>query len=352
MNMRQNRFADNRDVLIKTIKLENFQAHTDTGVSVSPGITTIKGATDKGKSAILRAIGWCCLNNVSGAEFVKEGSKQASVTITTDNAVVKRDRGASGKLNTYEMDGEEYKAFGTGVPEDIADRLGLDSINFQNQHDPPFWFSETAGEVSRKLNAVIDLSVIDSSLAAALHNVKRYESRKVLCQQQLEEIKEELEVIESQRDRVTEFRALEKLCERKDELEENSNTLGALIETVRANRSKTHTAQNEDAVAVLELADKANGFSKYTLPLKWLIQKAEDATARSIPPPPFIGIKEAFRKWQLTASDILDLKWIIREIREANIHASTNAAIQQQAEMNFHLKTQGAPCPLCGNLIE
>jgi len=349
--MRQIPFADNRDVQIKTIKLENFQAHTEKTVVVSPGITTIKGATDKGKSAILRAVGWCCLNNVSGAEFVKEGTKQATVTITTDNAVVKRVRGASGKTNTYEMDGDEFKAFGTGVPEDIANRLGLDIINFQNQHDPPFWFSETAGEVSRRLNAVIDLSVIDSSLAAVYQSVKKNECKKGLCEDQLEEINNELKDIEPQRERVTEFRALEKLKDQYDELAEGSYTLAQHSETVRANKSKQYRAKHEEGSALLELADKANGFFKYSIPLKWLINKAEANQERSLPPPPFDAVEEAHDAFLIRTRQVEELEYHIRCVEDRKKDVATWEHGLKRRTEELHKQTKGKECPLCGNHI-
>jgi chromosome segregation ATPase len=349
--MRQSAFADNRDVQIKTIKLENFQTHTEKTVVVSPGITTIKGATDKGKSAILRAVGWCCLNNVSGAEFVKEGTKQATVTITTDNATVKRVRGASGKTNTYEMDGEEYKAFGTGVPEDIANRLGLDNINFQNQHDAPFWFSETAGEVSRRLNAVIDLSVIDSSLSAVYQSVKKNECKKGLCEDQLEEINKELKDIEPQRERVTEFRALEELKERYDELEENSDTLAQLIETVRANKSKQHRARYEEASTLLELADEAIGFSRRMLMLKWSIEKGEDLASRSVSPPPFDAVEEAHDNFKIRTRQVEELEYHIRCVEDRKKDVTAWERSLEVRTDRLHKQTKGKECPLCGNQI-
>src|SRR6185503_10180498 len=111
---------------LESLKLENFQCHGSTTISFSPTITTIKGPSDVGKSSILRALGWICLNNIPGEEFIKEGEKETGVTLDISTGKgedwkIVRIRGKH--TNTYELDGEEFKAFGTSVPQPIADLL-------------------------------------------------------------------------------------------------------------------------------------------------------------------------------------------------------------------------------------
>ena len=86
------------------------------------------------------------------------------MTLTLGGREIQRQRSASN--NSYGMDGVEFKAFGNDVPEDIARVLNVSELNFQGQHDAPLWFTESAGEVSRRLNYIVDLSQIDSTLSA------------------------------------------------------------------------------------------------------------------------------------------------------------------------------------------
>ena len=73
---------------------------------------------------------------------------------------------------------DRYTAFGNDVPPAIAKLFNMSDLNFQGcknlgQHEPPFWFCETPGEVSRQLNAIINLDVIDrtqSNLASKLRD--------------------------------------------------------------------------------------------------------------------------------------------------------------------------------------
>src|SRR6266480_1075955 len=96
-----------------SIELNDFQAHKKVLVELSPTITTIRGPTDTGKSAILRALRWACLNDIAGEEFIREGQKQTTVIVRVQagdvERVIRRIRSTGGVVNTYELGGEEYK---------------------------------------------------------------------------------------------------------------------------------------------------------------------------------------------------------------------------------------------------
>lgn len=134
-------------------------------------MTTIVGPSDAGKSAVIRSLRWLCQNSPSGIEFLKNGTTIASVELSVDGKKVERSKSATN--NTYSIDGTELRAFGQGVPDAVADVLNVADINFQAQLDPPYWLTLTPGEVSRQLNALIDLSIIDETM----RNINRTLSR-------------------------------------------------------------------------------------------------------------------------------------------------------------------------------
>lgn len=134
-------------------------------------ITVIVGPSDKGKSAFMRGLGWVMRNEPQGDKFVRWGQKFASVLIDIDGHTVGRKRGSG--VNKYTLDGEEFVAFGTTVPEPIANLLAITPINIQEQLDSPFWFMLSPGQVSRELNAIINLDVIDSTMAALAQEVRK-----------------------------------------------------------------------------------------------------------------------------------------------------------------------------------
>jgi hypothetical protein len=150
--------------MIEELRIQNFQAHRKLRVVFSPTITTIVGGSDRGKSSILRALRWCCTNAPGGDAFVRHGAEGATVAVVVDGRTVSRRRKVGGDKNTYHLDGEEFKAFGRGVPDTIAALLNMPGVCWQGQHDASFWFGESAGEVSRQLNAIVNLGIIDISL--------------------------------------------------------------------------------------------------------------------------------------------------------------------------------------------
>jgi len=151
--------------VISTLQIINFQTHAKLRVDFGRGITTIVGPSDAGKSAVLRALRWVCTSEPSGDAFVRHGSKGASVRLLVDGHEIIRRRSPGGGVNEYVLDGVVLKAIGRDVPEPIARILNLGPVCWQRQHDAPFWFSETQGEVSRQLNAIVNLGVIDGVMA-------------------------------------------------------------------------------------------------------------------------------------------------------------------------------------------
>lgn len=151
------------------LRLKNFQAHADITIDFDPGVNVIVAPNDTGKSALFRAVRWVAFNRPLGDSVVRHGEKDCRAEVTTDSHRVTRQRG---EANVYKVDGKTYKAFGQDVPQPVSDALRLDAINFQRQIDPPFWLSLPPPDVARELNRVVDLSVIDRSLANAAGSIR------------------------------------------------------------------------------------------------------------------------------------------------------------------------------------
>ncbi len=159
---------------LESLKLVNFQCHSKLEIEFDPHVTTIVGPNDVGKSAILRALRWICLNRPAGEEFRKWDTRNTIIRLTVDGHIIKRKRGNS--TNTYSLDGSVYKAFGTDVPSKITTLLNLSENNFQNQLEPAFWFSEVPSQVAKNLNKIINLGVIDDALEYIAKETRRAKS--------------------------------------------------------------------------------------------------------------------------------------------------------------------------------
>jgi uncharacterized protein YfcZ (UPF0381/DUF406 family) len=113
------------------------------------------------------------MNYLRGDAFITQGCDNASIIAHIDDHVIKRSKGKKGNLYQLDRVDPPYEAFGVTVPDDIAQVLNLDEINFQGQLDAPFLFSLSSGDIARELNRVVALDLIDSSLANIASEVRR-----------------------------------------------------------------------------------------------------------------------------------------------------------------------------------
>lgn len=174
--------------MLKELRIKNIQCYGDAKVKFSPGLNVIIGESGKGKTTFFfRSIKWLFDNKPEGTEFkeqfVRHGEKEASAEFIFDDCTIQRKK--SNKINSYFLDGQELKASGRKVPEEILNKLRLHDINFQPYTDPNFLFAQKDTEVSRYLNKIADLENIDTSISS----IKK-EKREIDIQ--IKEIKKEL----------------------------------------------------------------------------------------------------------------------------------------------------------------
>lgn len=183
--------------MITKLFLSNFQNHDALSVKVGSGVTTIVGSSDKGKSAIFRALRACMLNVGSGEGMIKHGTDGYAVRVMivggTGKILVGRMRGKEGNL--YYLGKTEFKAFGLSVPEPIEKALRLCEINFQAQHDSPFWLSLAPGQVAKELNEATELDLLDRVVARITRDSK-------LADHEYEATKESIQIVQTERDKL------------------------------------------------------------------------------------------------------------------------------------------------------
>jgi len=343
-------------VRIKTIRLQNFQAHADLTVHLSPAITTLQGPTDAGKSSIIRALRWVCLNDFSGDDFIREGTKRAEVQIwivhKQQSSEIARSKGSSHE-NLYTLKGKPFKAFGqSGVPDPIAQLLQLTELNFQGQHDAPFWLALSAPEVSRQLNAVIDLSVIDTALSTVATEVRSAQERIRLVQERLEEVQRGLTELEPSRQRIEDFEGLVLRQDRHTRRCLRYEDLHILLSHIAANDVKERWDRAEEAEAIWALGRTYRGAHKRWEALNELISYAESLVYQKNPPPNFLHLEvmeETLTKFQERYDRLGEL---IRRIQEARFAVDARRAVFEAAENHFHLNSKGQTCPTCGQIIK
>lgn len=346
-----------------SLTLHNFQGHESLALDFNHKIISIKGPTDSGKSSILRALRWVALNDLGGDEFIREGAKKTKVVLEVHQPAkesntqmshiheITRIKGST--TNTYELNGEEFKAFGQGVPSDIVNLLNVNEINFQAQHDSPFWFNETAGEVSRRLNAVVDLSVIDTTLSNIVSAVRQAQERKNVCEERLNQLKEEYGQLEGQQERVQDFSKLKVFKERLDDVTKTCDRLGGLVQQSRRNRELAIQLQEqvEDGDGVLAKGRDFLSARRDEIALVNLLTNILDREKAANPPPDFSVVEEKFNTWHDLDLQIEGLQEIIKQANERFQRVESSSRALENAEILFEKNTKGKKCPLCDQLL-
>jgi len=181
--------------MLKSVHIKNFEAHADTFLELSSGINVISGASDNGKSSIVKALNWCLFNQPQGFSFKKHNCRGATVVKVEfdDGTYIERRRDA--KLNQYDCNGEILTALGSGVPDAVKEITNIKEINIQKQFDQFYLLQDSSGEVARTLNGIVGLDCIDSALSAAGSFVKQYKNKLEEKESQIKEISAAVDVL-------------------------------------------------------------------------------------------------------------------------------------------------------------
>lgn len=158
--------------MLTRLRIVNIQKHKDLDLTLDK-LNVIVGATDSGKTSVLRALTWALTNDASGENLItNDGSKSCSVTVTTDEGTVTRSWSRS--KNAYELDDKVFTTFRSGVPKPIEDVINIKDINIQRRRDLPFMVYYKDSECASQFSDMMDLSEIDTIITSSNSAVKQY----------------------------------------------------------------------------------------------------------------------------------------------------------------------------------
>lgn len=212
--------------MIKSCEIEFYQSHKNTQIEFSPGLNTIIGSSDNGKSSILRAKLWVIMNKPMGDEFHSWFSNKKDVTrvaIEFDDCWIEKKRvNNSNVYITSESEGRAIEAMGRDLPSEISSLTRMIDHNIQTQKNPYFLLQDTAGEVARKLNQLVGLDIIDTLY-------KNLNSRISKTTSQIETNKIETESLENNIEKLSFIDSLDKelleLEKNQEKLDQNENKI-------------------------------------------------------------------------------------------------------------------------------
>lgn len=187
---------------IKQLIIENFQSHQFTQVDFAPGFNVIVGASDQGKSAIIRALKWLYYNEPRGADFIRVGATGCRVTVLLgDGTQVSRERTPS--RNRYyvqypDQEEEVFEGFGTRVPREVELALGaakskLDEgletmLNLGEQLEAPFLLAEAGSVKAKAMGRLYGVHIVDAALRETVRDMNRAQQEEKRLGEELREI--------------------------------------------------------------------------------------------------------------------------------------------------------------------
>lgn len=342
--------------MLEKIRLRNFQAHQDLKISFDPHITTIIGPSDVGKSSVMRAIRWTVLNKPSGESFISEGKEFASVLLVLDSGRrIQRRRGRG--RNEYLLDKEKFAAFGNcKVPEPIASVLNMGDINFQGQFDAPFWFSESGMQISRNLNKIVDLGLIDSSLSNIAKYVKQSKNQVDSFEKRYLMSKSRCEFLKHVKKMAATYFALDKRAKTVKDTEDALNALISALRKIYRLRKRITLAKEilNDAEVVLRNGTSWEIRLQEFQNLRGQVREISDLQNKidKMSDVPDISYLEKTAKAYIQAAKKYNkLRVIIENIKTLEKTICRRRDEYERARDRFQSRI-GETCPLCGNAIK
>ncbi len=308
---------------IERIEIRGFQCHKKLIIDLDPFITCITGESDCGKSSIIRALRWVCLNRPSGESFIRlqyigGRQKTCSVSLLADGGKVVKRRKQTKPLSksSYHLGDQVFSAFGTNVPDAIGNFLNVSELNFQKQLDSAFWFGLSAGEVSRELNQIVNLSLIDSTLANAASELRKAKASVEVSEERLKSAQQELEDSSFAKEMDADLREIERL---QDQIDEKASRIA---QAERSLQEWTEALERQK-IASERILDASDSISE----IEAIKGKLEDVSER------------------LEQAEQLYKKWV-----EA-CQRKQDSELKLKSLQNQLKKLKGKSCPLCGQTI-
>lgn len=341
--------------MIEKIQIRGYGANKKLDVEFSPTVTSIVGKSYKGKSWLLRALEWVCRNVPSGDAYINWDSDEAKVRLSIDKKKVIRIRNKNDNLYRLSGRAKPFTALGVDVPKAIAEFVNVSNINFQRQHSTkknriPFWFSETAGEVSRQLNSIVNLEIIDSTLAKIATEVRDTNTIIKVTEKALEKAtqeKKELFYVKALDDKLRRIEKLQEIyqanVEKRSTIEQNLNLIAKYV-SVRGNRLKLVSDGSKAMSAGSKYAEITVSVDK----LSKLVESAESLQSIVENRPPSIKPLEKLREKLQQSTKQCDRLETLIEIIQDRRESKCKAKKELEESKSLLTKVTDGRCPLCG----
>jgi len=164
--------------MIKYLTLKNFRSYEDTKIVFSKRVNAIVGEGMAGKTNIIRAIEMLRKLrpfNRWKSNFADEDAQTEITLRTTDNKEVKLIRGKETEYIVKDLEKDKtwkFRKLNRNVPNKVYNVLGIRAINVQRQLDPPYMVLSSPPNVTKEINQITNINMIDNWIRAVKDAIK------------------------------------------------------------------------------------------------------------------------------------------------------------------------------------
>ena len=157
-------------MLIKELRLQNFQSHEKSVIKFSRFLNVIVGSSRSGKSAILRSIFQVFDHAIKWEHCIRWDTTECSISLIGNKHSITRTKSAT--ENAVTVDGIKESCIGSNVPESVLKILNISDFNIQKQREMFFMIDMKPAHLSKALNSVSGLAMIDTTIKEASQRIR------------------------------------------------------------------------------------------------------------------------------------------------------------------------------------
>ncbi len=232
--------------MITQLTVEGYQSIGNDTLDLAP-VTLVVGKNYSGKSALANRALLALATNQTGDEFIKQGAKQALVSVTLDDGHIITWTKTKGKGGEYDLDGRTFTKTAGQVPEEIQEALGIRPIviddqfslfpQIQRQWDPPFLVGESGSRIARALGKLTKIDVIVSAQMSTRKKRDRHGKARDTEEELHGRLSEQREALPPVEELRGDLNLIQSSIERAKGLEENITAVRALTAELRSAQS-------------------------------------------------------------------------------------------------------------------
>jgi len=154
-------------------------------------------------------------------------------------------------INKYSVDDRPMEAFGTNkVPDSVSRLFNITNLNFQTQQEVPhgegplFWFALTPGQVSKRLNQIVNLDLIDRILTNLKSESRSAKSVLDVCRDRRKNARQRVKNLAFIGQMKKEWSTICVLNKKVDKYEAQAESLKTLLDEIAVQQSTVSTMKD------------------------------------------------------------------------------------------------------------